>query len=86
MEPNDQESQLLWDSLIEHGRKYLGNMNMLIDLVPFNNYLHLDMINSITVIIISIKVMAHYRCILTLWEQILLSQYVNQWITNGMKL
>ena len=24
MEPNDQESQLLWDSLIEHGRKYLG--------------------------------------------------------------
>ena len=38
MEPNDQESQLLWDSLIEHGRKYLGNMNILIDLVPINNY------------------------------------------------
>ena len=37
MEPNDQESQLLWDSLIEHGRKYLGKYEYVERFLSFDN-------------------------------------------------
>ena len=43
MGPTDAESQILWDTLIEHGRKYLGKLIYLCFQRSFNYRLSLDL-------------------------------------------